>query len=200
MLFTHTYVDNHAKQTLFLFHGTGGSENDFIFLDEMLHKSYNLVGLRGNVIEDGMSRFFRRLAPGVFDEESIRIESNNIKVFIDTWKNDHNTKSEDTVCLGYSNGANILLASVFYYPHLIQKGLFLHPMMPVEEVASTIELSILTAFVSYGTFDQMVPMAESKRVVDVLTQNKAVVEAHEYPVGHEIGAAELSDIVSFLEP
>lgn len=57
--------------TLLLLHGTGGTENDLVGLAEMIAPGAGILGVRGNVSENGMPRFFRRLAEGVFDEEDL---------------------------------------------------------------------------------------------------------------------------------
>ncbi|HSP45882.1 MAG TPA: hypothetical protein VLO30_07810, partial [Chthoniobacterales bacterium] len=59
------------RRVLLLLHGTGGDENDMIPLGRDLDPSAALLSLRGNVLENGMPRFFRRLAEGVFDEEDV---------------------------------------------------------------------------------------------------------------------------------
>ncbi|GLR84415.1 hypothetical protein GCM10007857_11250 [Bradyrhizobium iriomotense] len=53
---------------LLLLHGTGGDENDLIPLGRMVAADRALLSVRGQVLEGGAPRFFRRLAEGVFDE------------------------------------------------------------------------------------------------------------------------------------
>jgi predicted esterase len=52
-----------------MLHGTGGDEHDLIQLGQMLDPAAALLSPRGNVLEHGAPRFFRRLAEGVFDLE-----------------------------------------------------------------------------------------------------------------------------------
>jgi phospholipase/carboxylesterase len=197
--FIYTYKNNNAAHTLFLLHGTGGSEDDFLFLDDTLHHTYNLVGLRGNVDENGARRFFKRLAPGIFDEESIKSESGKLHQFIGEWVKEKRVAAEHLVFLGYSNGANILMATVLAYPKDIHAVVLLHPMLPISTVPRDLDLSSLHAFVSYGQEDQMVPTQESMRLVEVLQSAGAKVMSHEYDGGHGIGAQELRDVISFLQ-
>ena len=53
---------------LLLLHGTGGDETDLLPLGKALAPDRALLSPRGKVLENGMPRFFRRLAEGVFDE------------------------------------------------------------------------------------------------------------------------------------
>src|SRR5260221_8500204 len=92
-LFDHIFIDNHAERTLFLLHGTGGSREDFLFLNDALKKKYNLVGIQGNVDEHGLSRFFKRLSVGVFDQKNIREETEKLQRFMNAWRIIHKTKA-----------------------------------------------------------------------------------------------------------
>lgn len=155
-LFTHTYIDNHAPKTLFLLHGTGGTEHDFLFLDTMLGKSYN---------------------------------------FISSWTN--KTSTDDITFLGYSNGANMILATLFYYPEKIKKAVLLHPMLPFTP-GKKLDLSSHALFISYGTDDLMVPKSESVNVIQVFQDSGAKLETHEYRSDHQITSHEMKDVVQYL--
>lgn len=195
-MFDHRYIDNQAKKTLVLLHGTGGSKSDFLFLDGLLSKSYNLLGLQGTVLENGMSRFFRRSSVGVFDQESIKQEAQNLLQFLTQWCVDHTIKREELVFLGYSNGANILLATLFYYPESIRVAALLHPMVPF--VPQNIFLTDHTFFISTGKADPMVSQDQKALLISTMQKTGASLVTKEYPGGHEISKQEIQDVVSFL--
>lgn len=194
MSFIYKHINNHAKKTLFLFHGTGGDETDFLFLDASLNHQYNLVGLRGNIQENGMNRFFKRLEFGVFDEENIKQEVEKLKQFIEGWKKVH---SDEILCLGYSNGANMILALLFSHPELVQKAALLHPMLPFSPPA-TLNLAEHTVFVSYGNQDQMISVQKSEAVVKSLINAGAALTTKEYSSDHGISQEELHDVLEFI--
>ena len=81
-LFETVVIENDTPRLLILLHGTGGTARDFLFLNEMLNRRYTLIGLVGNVREQGMARFFRRVAPGVFDQDSLRTEAEKFRLFV----------------------------------------------------------------------------------------------------------------------
>ena len=59
---------------LLLLHGTGGDESDLLPLGRARSSPGSaLLSPRGAVLENGMPRFFRRLAEGVFDEADLRV-------------------------------------------------------------------------------------------------------------------------------
>src|SRR5215468_7475814 len=68
--------------TLLLLHGTGGDENDLLPLGDELWPGAALLGVRGKVTENGMYRFFRRIAEGVFDVEDLRYRTEELVQFI----------------------------------------------------------------------------------------------------------------------
>src|SRR5207248_1439843 len=67
--FLHEFVPGNSNRTLLLLHGTGGNERDLIPLGRELDPNASLLSPRGKILENGMPRFFRRLAEGVFDLE-----------------------------------------------------------------------------------------------------------------------------------
>ena len=68
--------------TLLLLHGTAGDESDLIPLGQALAPGAALLSPRGGVLENGMPRFFRRLAEGVFDQKDLKIQTENLAQFI----------------------------------------------------------------------------------------------------------------------
>jgi len=67
---------------LLLLHGTGGNERDMLPLAPMIHPGSSVLSVRGNVLENGMPRFFKRLAEGVFDEQDLIFRTEELQVFL----------------------------------------------------------------------------------------------------------------------
>ncbi len=60
-------------------HGTGGSEHDLIPVVRQISPSAAIISPRGRVLENGMPRFFKRLAEGVFDEADVRHNAHDLE-------------------------------------------------------------------------------------------------------------------------
>lgn len=198
-LFDFVAVDNKAERTLFLLHGTGGSKEDFLFLNDELKNKYNLVGLQGNIDEDGMGRFFRRYAPGVFDKENIKEEATKFNIFVSQWMVSHNFSAEQLFFLGYSNGANMLLASLFYYPELMRNLILLHSMLPIDIKPGSLNLKQHKIFISNGIVDPIISRIERFEVIQTLQSCGAQLSTKEYQSGHEISNQEIRDVVLLLQ-
>src|SRR5215470_10229698 len=80
--FIHEFVPGTSSRTLLLLHGTGGNERDLIPLGRELDPSAALLSPRGKVLENGMPRFFRRLAEGVFDLDDLKRRTGDLATFV----------------------------------------------------------------------------------------------------------------------
>ena len=109
--------------TLLLLHGTGGDENDLLPLGRLILPEANMLSPRGNVPENGMNRFFRRLAEGVFDQEDLRRRTEDLGRFIDTAAVRYGLDRERIIAVGYSNGANIAASLLLRRPSALRAAI-----------------------------------------------------------------------------
>jgi phospholipase/carboxylesterase len=75
--FIHRFVPgtNASQPALLLLHGTGGNEDDLLPIGQAIAKGAALLSPRGQVLENGMPRFFRRIAEGVFDQSDLKLRT-----------------------------------------------------------------------------------------------------------------------------
>jgi phospholipase/carboxylesterase len=144
-----------------------------------------------------MNRFFIRDEFGVFDQENIHLEADNVYAFTNQLIENTGLRRENILFLGYSNGANIILASIFYHPDIVQHAVLLHPMLPFTPKQELPALQKFSCFVSLGVADEIVSYNESMAVVSSLKSCGAHVHAKEYPFGHQITQEEYKDIIDF---
>src|SRR5207245_11080511 len=105
--FIHEFVPGSSKRTLLLLHGTGGNERDLIPLGRELDPNAALLSPRGKVLENGMPRFFRRIAEGMFDLEDLKYRTHELADFVTTAAKRYEIDTKNVIATGYSNGANI---------------------------------------------------------------------------------------------
>jgi len=196
--FHHKTLGNEsAQKSLFLLHGTGGTENDLFPFVELFEKSHTLVGLLGNVRENGMARFFRRSAEGILDQESIKLESQKFADFITSFAQSRDQKPEDITYIGYSNGANMILATMFYFPQLVKNAVLWHPMLPFEP-AENLDLSAQKILLSWSETDPIISSSESLKIIEILKKHKANLQVLETDSGHAISRKEVLAMHNFI--
>lgn len=179
-----------TRPTLLLLHGTGGNELDLIPLAGRIDDEANVLSVRGNVLENGMPRFFRRLAEGVFDEEDLIARTKELNEFLNEAAETYEFDRNNMVAIGYSNGANIAASLLFHYQHALKGAILHHPMVPRRGV----ELPNLTGksvFISAGTNDPICSPEESKELQSLLVKAKAKVELHWEDRGHQLTLGEV---------
>lgn len=178
-----------TKPTLVLFHGTGGNENDLLPLAELLSPGSSVLGIRGNVLENGMPRFFRRLAEGVFDEADLIFRTHETKQFLDQAAAQYGFELDRMIAVGYSNGANIVGSLLFHYQDIFRSAVLLHPMVPLRGLELP-TLKGVSIFIGAGTNDPIIPSAETLELEELLQGAGAAVTMHWGDQGHRLSMAE----------
>ncbi|MEK4487533.1 alpha/beta hydrolase [Psychrobacillus sp. FSL H8-0484] len=174
-----------TRPTLLLLHGTGGNEHDLVGLGKEIDGAANILSVRGNVLENGMPRFFKRLAEGVFDMEDLKFRTEELKNFIDEAAENYEFDRDNVVAIGYSNGANIAGNLLFEYEYVLKGAILHHPMVPRRGVEIP-ALSGSPVFIGAGKNDFMCPAAESEELRDLLQNAGAEVELFWHAFGHQL--------------
>ena len=179
------YKENKKAAPVFvLLHGTGGDETDLISFARLLNPTFNILGIRGNVKENGMNRYFKRHEEGRYDWDDLHFRGEELYKFIVERSEEYKFKLEDVILIGFSNGANIAVEMILQYPHSFKRAMLFAPMYPrtVEGINSYDDLQI---FLSLGKWDPIVPQIESERVINLFERQGAEVSTT-WVVGHKI--------------
>lgn len=175
--------------TLLLLHGTGGDENDLMEIGRTLAPRAALLSPRGQVLENGMPRFFRRLSEGVFDENDLRLRARELADFVATAAGKYNLDKQQIFALGFSNGANIAAALLLLHPQVLAGAVLLRPMVPL--IPETLHaLGGKPVFIAAGRHDSMVSMAQSENLVELLENLGARVALRWQNAGHGLANEE----------
>ena len=181
----HRFEHRQGPHTLVLLHGTGGNEYDLIPLGLTLDDKAHLLSLRGNILENGMSRFFKRIAPGVFDLDSLHRETQNLINTIREAASKYAFDPEHVIAVGYSNGANIAASVLFHDATVFWHAILLQPMMPFKDLMLP-DLSGTKMFIAAGHDDPMVPAAETRLLEQTLKDAGAEVSTFWHAYGHQL--------------
>jgi len=196
--FIHEFVPGTSSQTLLLLHGTGGNEHDLIPLGRELDPNAALLSPRGKILENGMPRFFRRLAEGVFDVEDLKQRTNELADFVAAAVQHYNLVADCLVAVGYSNGANIAASMLLLRPEILHAAILLRAMVPL--VPDNLpDLSPVRIWISAGDQDPIIPKSETERLAQLLRRAGADVTIRFANAAHGLTSAEVETARHWLE-
>ncbi|MDV6169721.1 alpha/beta hydrolase [Flavobacterium sp. DG1-102-2] len=185
--------------TLLLLHGTGGDENDLIPLAQNFGDKLNILSVRGNVSENGMPRFFKRLGMGVFDEKDLDFRTDELVAFIKAAAVQEGFDSTKVIALGYSNGANIAGAALVKYPDFLAGAILYRPMQPFTAIGETEKAQMCKpVFFSSGKADPTIQPHATPVYVQLLKDRGYKVDFHNLPTGHNLIKDDLELSVAWL--
>lgn len=178
----------------FVFHGTGGDENQFFDLAPQLLPGARVVAPRGDVSEGGALRFFRRTAEGVYDMDDLRLRTGQMADFVRARKAE--SPGAPVLGMGYSNGANILAAVQFSAPELFDRAILMHPLIPFTPAA--VDLAGRSVLITAGQRDPIAPASATQALRDFFDGSGARTKLFWHAGGHELRQEELLESRAFL--
>jgi predicted esterase len=195
--FIHEFVPGKSERTLFLLHGTGGNERDLIPLGRELDPNAALLSPRGKVLENGMPRFFRRLAEGVFDLEDLKYRTHELADFLAAAAQHYGFASDNVVAVGYSNGANIAASMLLLRPEILAAAVLFRAMVPLVPDTQP-SLSSVRVWIGAGTNDPIVAASETKKLAEILRNAGEDVTMRYFPAGHQLTPADVESAREWL--
>ncbi|HEX5904643.1 MAG TPA: alpha/beta hydrolase [Candidatus Nitrosocosmicus sp.] len=192
---THNQAD---ALTLLLLHGTGGNEDDLIQVGQMISPSASLLSPRGKVLENGMPRFFKRLAEGVFDMDDLKIRTRELAEFVKDAANIYSFDLNKTIAVGFSNGANIAASLLLSYPETLKGAVLFRAMVPFIP-NSPLDLSDKNVLLSAGMFDPIVSKSQTQSLFDILEKSGANMTLKWQQSGHNLIQSDISDAKEWLD-
>jgi len=183
--------DDNNDVTLLLLHGTGGTQFDLIPVGERLMPTASLLSPLGNVSENGMARYFRRLSPGVFDLDDLRYRTRELAQFVESAVKSYELNKNRVVAAGYSNGANMAASLLLLSPETLHAAVLFRPMVPfVPTVIPNLEgVNIL---ICGGRHDEVVAPEEAIRLSELLHEAGGIVSIHWTDAGHGLTSQEIA--------
>ena len=198
--FIHRFIPatgNDAMPALLLLHGTGGNENDLLPLGRVLAPQAALLAPRGRVLENGMPRFFRRLAEGVFDLEDLTARTHELADFLAAAARLHGFHPGRVVAVGFSNGANIAASTLLLRPRVFAGAILFRPMVPLVPEKRP-DLTGVPVLIGAGRLDPIATPEHTERLATLLRESGAEVTVLWQPAAHTITEAEVAAAKAWL--
>ena len=200
LVFTHRFIPAPkapATRTLLLLHGTGGDENEMIPLGRNLDPTAALLSPRGKVLENGLPRFFRRLAEGVFDEKDVIQRAHELADFVGAAAVHYEFDPKRVIAVGYSNGANIAASMLLLRPEVLSAAILFRAMVPLIPETQP-NLNAKRIWIGSGAHDPIVPASSTKELVELLRGSGADVAIRFFQSGHELTSADVDGAREWL--
>ena len=184
------YHEHKTEKLAIVFHGSGADEMDLVPLVTELLPNHSILSIRGTITDRGTLRYFSWPINGVFDENEITQNAEQIYEFLQNWL----TKYKSHTYIGYSNGANMIGALMQVYPEIVQHAVLLHPLQVYPHSKPLNARVILT----YGAHDSMITPTQTIQYSKFLTKHGAQVTLREFESGHEITSIEIQTVRELL--
>lgn len=183
--------NDNSLPVLLLLHGTGGNEDDLIPVGKMLCRDCALLSPRGKVTENGMPRFFRRLAEGIFDIEDLKYRTHELADFIKSASLHYGFDLNKIIAVGFSNGANIAASMILLRPEVLSGAILFRAMVPLEPERLP-DLSNKHILLSEGIHDPIVSKREAERLFEILKKSGSKITLKWQYSGHNLTEDDIS--------
>ena len=185
--FIHTFLASSAPDApvLLMLHGTGGNEHDLLPLAQLLAPGAAVLSPRGQVLERGMPRFFRRLAEGVFDIPDLKERTQELAEFITGSAARYKFSTKRLIAVGFSNGANIAGALLLLRPDVLGGAILFRAMVPLTPETLP-QIPKTPVLISNGWMDPLVSAEETEHLAALLRSAGADVTVAWQAAGHAL--------------
>ncbi|ESY60750.1 MULTISPECIES: alpha/beta hydrolase [Mesorhizobium] len=189
------------RECLFLLHGSGVDETTLVPLARQIAPDAVLIAARGRIPQEDGFRWFERITPTRFDQQSILAETAAFAAFAGEAAKRHGLDLARTTFLGYSNGANLVSSLMLLHPGIVRGAALLRPMpvleMPVLDPAPAATLIGTRTLIIAGAADETYgPFAPA--LVTLLSRHGSEIDARIIPSGHEIGDPDAAIVRQWL--
>ncbi|MHB0951752.1 MAG: alpha/beta hydrolase [Allorhizobium sp.] len=177
-----------GKPIFFVFHGTGGDENQFFDLAARLLPEATFVAPRGDVSEHGATRYFLRTGEGVYDMADLARATDKMATFVKQQRD--RFAASPVLGFGYSNGANILANVMIEHADLFDCAMLLHPLIPFKPKDNA-GLAGRKILITAGERDPICPAPMTVALSDYFVRQKADVTLEWHSGGHDLRQNEI---------
>lgn len=187
-----------GSPVLLTLHGTGGDEREIMTLAEHLLPEAGILSPRGRVAEHGMNRWFRRMGEGVFDVDDVIHRAGELAAFLAAARIEYGIEDAPIIATGFSNGANIALATALLHPAALDRVAAFSGMYPFGDREPIGDVSGVRLLLAGGAADPMAPAPSVAHLAAVAAAHGAEVERHLRDGGHGIDGSDIAAAKQWL--
>ena len=189
--------DHPSGEVIILLHGSGGNETTLVPFARPIWPKATLIGIRGRIVQNGETRWFKKITPTKFDEKDASSEADAFVKFMGNLAEEHHFDLSRVTFVGYSNGANLLAVIMMRHPGFARRAILMRSM-PVMDNSDKEDLSKNRILIISGKKDALYsPFAPA--LLSVFKKNGAKVDAAMVDSDHMIGEADRDVIVKWIK-
>jgi len=188
--------ENASNELIVLLHGSGGNEASLVPMASKIWPRATLLGVRGRVMQDGGTRWYKRITPVKFDQKDVKLEANAFVTFLSRLADEKDLDLPHATFVGYSNGANLLAATMMLHPDLVKRAVLMRSM-PVLDNVPVANLGKARVLTITGQEDKLYsPFAPALSAL--LRSGGAKVDARTIEADHMLGEKDASAISQWV--
>ena len=192
---------------LVLMHGVGSNERDLIGLAPYVPPQFHVLSLRApHAMGVDAYAWFQftvdRDGTRHIDQAQEREARALVQQCVEQASRQLQIPAERVVVGGFSQGGIMSLSLLLTQPQLLDAVLVWHSRLLPEalpEQASSDAFSGKSAWISHGSYDNVIPLTSAHRIRDHLQALPLSLSYHEYPGVHEIRPEELAASIGWLQ-
>ena len=186
------WLQGTSDEVFVVFHGTGGNEDSLLYLTGELNPQASVLSFLGNV---GIGQGRRFFAPLLAGQRVNRVElAERVQAFGELWQEvvqRFELAAKRVTFIGYSNGANFILALLERYSNLAEQIILLHPAHLGWRFNQAPQAKILA---TVGANDYMTPAGQVVQLQKELDALGTQMDILLLDSGHEVTEQELTKL------
>ena len=178
------------RRTLLLLHSPAGDEHELLPLAQALQPTAGILSPRGQIDDQGCSRFFRRLIEGPYDLGDLPRRAAQLATFVAAAATRYRFDSREVVAVGIADGANIASTLMLAWPDTLAGAVLFRgavPGMPPQLP----KLPATPVLLANDDYDPVVTREESAEVAALLRVAGANVTVALQPAAQQLVHADV---------